>query len=378
MPAVTTPGGDPLPELAITAGTLLHKSAVLYGPSGSGKSFAIKHMMGVLSPHIDQIIVVSPTQPQNQSYTGYVEPPLIHTRVWLPDPSNPSKDDGDAKGAARFLEAVLQRQQMLASLFRRANNYDVITQLYKRVRSGDVDRLIGTLSGKRERALAALRSVPGAGAAAAKESSINENFKRMLVLIMKKQITIEWDRLMAARGGLSEDEIHSLTYIALNPNLLLIFDDCAAELKPLFNKVGFRKLFYQGRHSFVTSIYTMQDDTDLTPNLRKNTFISVFMDKTICLSYFEKAGNKFPKSVKERIRDIAGTVYENPSLPNCKTVYIRDDPKGNQFYHYTAKHVPKRMFGSSAIIEYCEKIRADDGAADKDNPYYKKFGSILG
>lgn len=42
---------------------------------------------------------------------------------------------------------------------------------------------------------------------------------------------------------LTEDEKFTLNYINLNPRLLLILDDCAAELHPLFTKEIFKSFF---------------------------------------------------------------------------------------------------------------------------------------
>ena len=57
------------------------------------------------------------------------------------------------------------------------------------------------------------------------------------------------NRELLKQKHLTEDEKYSLMYLNFNPRLLLIFDDCSAQLKPFFNKEIFRMLFYQNRHS---------------------------------------------------------------------------------------------------------------------------------
>jgi hypothetical protein len=104
---------------------------------------------------------------------------------------------------------------------------------------------------------------------------------------------ILWDR-----NDLSEDERCCLQHLHFNPRLLLIFDDCAAQLKPFFNKDVFRLLFYQNRHSFITVVLCCQDDTDLPANLRKNAFLSFFTEPVICTANFGRQANQFSKHIK--------------------------------------------------------------------------------
>ena len=64
----------------------------------------------------------------------------------------------------------------------------------------------------------------------------------MLNLLYRKYITPHYNELWRKKS-LSEDERYSLYYLHFNPRMLLIFDDCAAQLKPFFTKEIFRLLF---------------------------------------------------------------------------------------------------------------------------------------
>ena len=100
-----------------------------------------------------------------------------------------------------------------------------------------------------------------------------------------------------------------MAYLELNPRVLLVFDDAAAEIKSYFNKPIFRKIFYQSRHSFITSVFAVQDDSDLPPNLRKNVALSLFMTPAVAKSNFDRASNKYSKELTQVANGLYGDIF---------------------------------------------------------------------
>jgi hypothetical protein len=322
--------------------------------------------------HIEQVIVVAPSEPSNRSYAGTVDPPFIHYRMFLADPTNPKKDDGP-RGALRFLEAIWKRQEMMAAIYTRANNPDVLARLYARISSSARragSDIIESVNEKRARVVDRVRKqhAEDSGRCEERIKDVNSKFKKMLVLIYKKFITPEYEELWA-RSDLSEDERYSLAYIAFNPRLLLIFDDCAAQLKPFFTKDIFRLLFYQNRHSFITVIISCQDDTDLPANLRKNAYVSFFTEPVVCSSNFERSSNKFGKPARAYIADIAPDIFRG----NRKLAYIREDERRQHFYHFECPYPKPFRFGSDALHELTVAVQSEGVSMDKDNPYFSSF-----
>ena len=368
---LTTSGGHKVPRLPVTQGLYLDRTVAIYGPSGTGKTVITKHIMQTLQGHVEQAIIVAPSEPSNRSYAGFVDPPFIHYRMFLADPSNPKRDDGP-RGALRFLEAIWKRQEMMAAIYTRANNPEVLTRLYARV-SSDArqggSRIIEAINERRARVVEQVRKqYPDSGRCEEKTKEVNAKFKKMLVLIYKKFITPEYEDLWG-RGDLSEDERYSLAYLTFNPRLLLIFDDCAAQLKPFFSKDIFRLLFYQNRHSFITVIISCQDDTDLPANLRKNAFVSFFTEPVVCASNFERASNKFGKPARAYVGDIAPEVFRG----NRKLAYIREDERRQHFYHFECPYPKPFRFGSEALHELTVAVQSEGVSMDKDNPYFSSF-----
>ena len=364
--------GKRVPGLRMHPGLFVDKTTVIYGPTKTGKTVIVKNIMRLTHDRIEQILVVAPSEPSNRSYEGYVDPPLIHYRLWLPDPKNPRKDDG-AKGGMRFLEAVWQRQEMMAAIYTRANSLESLARLYARLSKTarhEGDRNFDVLGRKRRRTVENIRRrfPDDGGRRDEKCKEVEEKFTEMLTLVYKKFISPEVERLWRLRG-LSEDERYSLNYLFFNPRLLLIFDDCSAQLKPLFNKEIFRKLFYQNRHSFISVVVCCQDDTDLPTNLRKNAFVSIFTEPIVCCSSFDRTSNQFSKPTKAYVNEVVAEVYQG----HRKLAYIRSDDKRQHFYHVTASYPKKFKFGSVALLELCAAVRSEGVAMDKENPYWEKF-----
>lgn len=369
---LVTESGKRIPELQLQPSHFLDRVSVLYGPTKTGKTVIVKHAMKLVSGHIDQVFIISPTEPSNRSYEGMVDSPLIHYRLWMPDPSHPKKDD-EKKGAARFLEAIYQRQEMMAAIYTRANELETLARLYSRLsKEVRVEGLknVEILNKKRERAIEAIRKQFSEDAARREEKikESNEKFKQILALLYKKYIVPHYEVLMSQRG-LSEDEKYSLQYLNFNPRMLLVFDDCAAQLKPLFNKEIFRKVFYQGRHVFISCIICCQDDTDLPANLRKNALVSIFTDPVVASSNFDRTSNKFSKPAKQYVQEILPEVFQG----HRKLAYIREDDKRQNFYHITATKFPNFKFGSLALRELCSLVKASGVTMDRENNYFKYF-----
>ena len=367
-----TSGGNRVPKLPITPSLFIDRTVAIYGPSGTGKTVITKHIMQTLQGHIEQIIVVAPSEPSNRSYAGFVDPPFIHYKMFLADPTNPKKDDG-SKGALRFLEAIWKRQEMMAAIYTRANDPEILASLYGKVSSAarhNGTRIIEAINEKRSRVIDCVRKQHAADSGRCTEriKEVNAKFKKMLVLIYKKFITPEYGDLWV-REDITEDERYSLAYLSFNPRLLLIFDDCAAQLKPFFSKDIFRLLFYQNRHSFITVIISCQDDTDLPANLRKNAYVSFFTEPVVCASNFERSSNKFSKPVRTYIGEIASDVFHG----NRKLAYIREDEKRQHFYHFECPYPKPFRFGSESLHELTTTVQSDGVSMDKDNPYFSSF-----
>tara|TARA_B110000908_G_scaffold113440_1_gene133080 strand:+ start:5799 stop:6890 length:1092 start_codon:yes stop_codon:yes gene_type:complete len=346
---VVTKDGKSIPEFSMNASKLLDKTIVIYGKSNSGKTVIVKNILKALQDYIPVPIVISPTEPSNRSYEKFIDKTLIHYGLTV------------EKGEEGLLEKIWEWQSMRASIYNKSNRSDVIRSLYNRVKTDEDDKKIRQIETKKKEKITTT--------ALAKHEEVGKIFDEFIVKFLKKCICNRKHLLDKYKATLNEDELYSLMYIDLNPRIILIFDDCAADLRQYFNKPIFRRIFYQSRHSYITSIFCNQDDTDLPANLRQNVAINIFTQPAIAKGNFERGSNRYSKEMITR----ANNLYQEVFVGHRKLIFIDNDPNDNCFYHMTAKIIEPFKFGSSSLQNLCSAVTTQDGAIDKQNKYYNVF-----
>ena len=346
---ITTKTGKKIPELQLTPHRILDRTSVLYGRSNSGKSVVIKYLLKIVKDYIPVAFVISPTEPANHAYEKFIDKSLIHYDLSV------------TKGEEGFLDKFWQWTSIRSSIYHKVNKKGILMSLYERVRTPEIDKMVEKIEQKRKHMIE--------GSAISRHSDINEHVDELLVKLVKKHIQRYKHILEKQKNVLNEEELYSLAYLDLNPRVILIFDDCSSDLKSYFNKPIFRKIFYQSRHSFITSIFAIQDDTDLPANLRKNVALSLFMTPAVAKSNFERGSNKFSKELQQT----ANSIYDDVFVGFRKLVFIDGDVNKQYFYHITAELVQPFKFGSHSLRAICSAVECEEDAVDRSNPFYNKF-----
>jgi hypothetical protein len=376
---IPTESGRVIPSLRLTKRTIINRTFALYGPSNSGKTVITKHLLDQLRGEVDQIIVVSPTEPVNQSYANYVPQPLIHYGFSAPDPKNPRKRLTGSKGAEAFLQQIWDRQEMLGGIYARANKPDILRSLFDRVSpelQSEARPALDKIQQVRRKGEALLKKKYNArpGEFKTKLKELCDSLVKKTGVVYKHFIRADFARLWARRQKLPEAEQWALNYLELNPGMVLILDDCAADIKPLFKKPEMRRYFYQNRHFNLTVIMCFQDDTDLDTNLRKNAFVSIFCSDVVCRSFFTRTSNMFNKETKKEVEEMIPLVYADSGEHEFRKIaYRRDDPTGRNYYHFTSPPCEERMFCSPAVLELCRELKSSESRLNEANPFFRNF-----
>ena len=130
-------------------------------------------------------------------------------------------------------------------------------------------------------------------------------------------------------------------------------------------------MFYQNRHAKITFVICCQDDTDLTPNLKKNAFQSIYTDPVSCTSNFERKTSGMTKTmIKDMVEQIIPAVFQTD---DTKLVYFRTDPKKQKIYYIDTTIPPPFKFGSHALRDLCDNLRIKESTLDTDNPFFNRF-----
>lgn len=340
---IQSKSGYQVAESILTPQHVLNRTTVLYGPSKTGKTVITKHILNMLQGEIDQVVLISPTEQSNRAYEEFIPAPLIHYKCDMP-----------------LLHHIMKRQEMLTSLYTKVNEISSLKALYARLPQKQQQEGGALLSQLKDKYMSAL-------ATSDKHNELTLSYHKVVSVLYKQMILVYIPYLWRERATLTLEEQYTLKYLQLNPRILVIFDDCAAEFKPFLKKDIFRQFFYQNRHNNITVVFCCQDDTDLPANLRKNVFMSIFTESVVCKSNFDRSSNNFPRSVKQMVDEIIPLVFKQ----HRKLVYIRDDTQC--FYHLTCPLPLPQMFGSKALHRLCAKVVAQASSIDYTNPFFRRF-----
>jgi len=154
---------------------------------------------------------------------------------------------------------------------------------------------------------------------------------------------------------LDKQEAYSLKFINFNPRLAIVFDDCTDILAKHKNHPVIQKIFFQGRWSYITAIIACHTDKALGAELKSGSYVSIFTEEAPVRLHFGRDSMKKSKDAKNEADEACKQAFTHLAKYQ-KLVWIRDQKK---FYKYTAHIWPKFTFGSPALLQFCNKIKAD-------------------
>lgn len=379
MSAQTTPPAEALVisddgetvvgPLKFTADDIFNRTSVVIGPTGSGKSYIIKHFLDLLRGRAPQALVVCPTEPANNSYAGYISKPMIHYNMTVADPKNRRKRLEGAAGAKAWLDLVWKRQEAMVSAYKRANRLKAMGALFSRIPREEQAGADQELAQIRQHKRAALEAVeqkfPDQYRRDKNSEKVRDVCDNLMRVVYKTHIRKHLRYLQSQAKSFSEEERCCIRHLSLNPHMVLILDDCAACLAPLWKMEVFKKLFYQNRHVRLTVIFALQDDTDLPPNLKKNVFVTIYTREAVCNTSACRTSGGMSLHKKKVLSVIEQVFAEKHRV----FVHMREDQNEKNFYHFTAPPPEGKPFESLEVQQLCEKAKADENRIDKDNPF---------
>lgn len=335
----------------------LGRTTLLYGRTKSGKSVLIEEMMYLLKDHIPTVFVISPTNAANGTYTDKVPPQCIKKEL-----------------NAEWLEALLNRQKHISEMCRNADKLENLKSLFD----------IGSTSREKIMESSAIKQ--------AHDSVIYINESRMEFNIKKKQkaqILADRDSLlkklykMSVRSNKVALEKNknlngvlkaALSFLDTNPNVLLIFDDCASTFKKLYKKTtAIKEIFYEGRWYNFTTMISAQDDKEIDSELRKNALISIFTTAQAATANFERASNGYPKNEKARAKLCTEAVFkqdDNDTKHFQKLVYMQTEM--DPFKYTIADMYDEFRMGGDSIWELSNRAKESKGVIT-NNPLFEKY-----
>lgn len=316
------------------------KNIVMYGANNSGKTTLLLDIMAQIRPFIPNVVAFAPTADSNNSLKGVVPDLLINRHVEL-----------------QKIKEVYTRQKEATVAYNTANDPIVLQSLFKRVAGNSqlaIEDKILQLQQLMDRKLE--QSTINNIERSKQSKKISEMAVTFRVSLYKA--VIRSTARVLTKMKLTAAESQAIKFLDFNPHLLMIFDDCASIFTKKFqNDTMIKDLFYMYRHSFITIIFTFQDDLGLESFLRKNASLSFFTTQQCANAYFERGSNSFSRDMKLDANMKASVIFDQNqrAVPEySKLLYIRNDP--DPIRYYTAELHAVFRFGTKALWKYCEKI----------------------
>jgi len=342
---------DEIPMVKDDYDSFLHKTTVIYGSSGTGKSVIIKHILYLLKDIIPNVIVFAPTNELNHTYDNHVPPLCIHKDVDI-----------------ELINSIYQRQVEAIDIFNLIHDQDKLYQLFLVCSSEEEQYIYNKIKKCTEAAIVQYDystvhiSKKKADLTSIKKIQDNKIYEFIKHVIKKKFNNTIIDN----NKNLSEEQKRIVRYIDFNPNIILIFDDCADNVKEWGTSKELLKLFFAGRHYHITTIIALQDEQMLTPKVRSNAFNSIFTQQRVATAYFGRNTNSFSKSERKLYEKYGEEIFHPNEITKSgeeivnykRLVYLRDDTY--KIKYILANVYEEFIFGSEELWNLSNKCRNKD------------------
>lgn len=335
----------------------LHKTTLIFGGAQSGKTTILDEIMYLCKDIIPVVFVISSTNSSNNTFTGKVPPNCIMKTLKI-----------------EWLENFVKRQTDITEVSKLTNRIDILRPIFKRIASNNDIAFVNTVIKRANELMIAIDLNPNMNYAKKKSQKLAISRDRDATIIKLFKNVIRYHKLrLELMHDLNDVDRTVIEYLDVNPDAMLILDDCASEFKKWFKQTNlFKKIFYEVRHMSLTVIITSQDDKEVDSELRKNSMVTFFTTPQAATANFERASNSYSRYEKDMARECIKTVFKQvPGDPPHyqKLCYIRGDQ--DPFRYTIADLYDDFKFGCPALWELDKKIGNED-SINHLNPFFNK------
>jgi len=318
----------------------LNRITVLYGAAMSGKTTLMFDILHILQRKIAIPIVFCPTteSDSNTTYRSSFPQSLIFQEVDLDK-----------------IEQIYNTQKIKAKKYKIANQLNVLRKLFDHVSTEHDQRMSS-------RIMSSYKKIMNKIDASNHDIATKKALTRQAKSKCDDSLRVQWKDCVRKNrhkfNGIKMREIEEigLKYMDFNPHLLLIFDDCAAQAKAWSKSPIMKELFFNGRHTYITQIYTMQNDKSIPPFLRQNAHNSIFTDESSANAFFKTSSNGFSKDKQKFVERIVTHIFTIRNGLDTFTKLIHGSNWHQPFTVIIADQYENNRMGSSFIWEYDKKL----------------------
>lgn len=340
----------------------LDKTTLIFGASGSGKTFIINEILYLLKDHIPNYIVIAP-RTSDMSYREKL-------------PARCIKEDLTKEK----LQQIWDRQVFVTQVYNIANKLENLRSVYNLCPDREVSLLIETAKRTANDLIKKIEQSTSLdfGEKKAQKTQIEELLTKRSKNMYRDTIRKNAHHLIKNPDLTLEQKI-TIEYLDLNPRICIILDDCSEKFEMWMKMFGkrevnpFSSIFYRGRWNFITLIFAVHDDTIVDPKLRKNARVTIYTTSQALVTSVERKATGFTPKEKKLAMKLAARVFcdEDSKIKlHQKLCYLRDD--SHPFRYTIANCYPDFDLGCHGLRTITEKMpKKDDNI--QDNPYIKQM-----
>lgn len=348
--------GVSIPRVDDSRKYFLNVLTILFGPSGTGKSSLIRHILNTIRDVVPIGLVCCPTNATNGDYTNIIPDECIYDEV-----------------SAKFMRDIFTRQTNVLAMYNLVRSLKDLQPIFELVADQESNSKIIKIDKVYKQGIDMIKSSYDTDEAETALSDLKERNDKKIVSIMRKCIISKISSIDT--NQLTDIQKTIVSNLEINPNLLLIIDDCAASIKEWRDLEETKQLFFQGRHFKVTTILTMQNESIIPVPLRANAHISIFTTNKIASTYYTKASSGVSTTERKRIERIAETIFASTgNKPNYKKMVafsnlVNTDPK----IQFIIANPKRKKFGSPAVWAFCDRVKRTTPNAINNSSFAKMF-----
>ena len=342
-----------------------NRTTLLFGRTDICKTTIIDEIMKLVEPYIAVVFVIAQSSVTIESSDYYGKVPSISI-----------KNNVDTE----WLEEFMTRQKGIATLYRVANNIKTLKDVFEYIKTDESSDLETICIKKAQKYIDSINQNNNLDFAQKKEkiTSINKTKEKYLCELYKKYIR-QNKVYLEKKSSLSQNEKCCVNYLDLNPNAMIIYDDCASMFKKWCKESPIiKEVFYNGRHSYITQVISAQDDKEIDSELRKNALVSIFTTSQAASSNFSRASNGYSKADKKRSEICNKRIFSESDSKGAKNykkmVYSVKD--ADPFMYMIADLYDNIKVGCDAMWDLDKKINDVTANSNSNNSFFNTFHNI--